>query len=361
LQYEKYLVAWLFLMVFFPMTQSLSKEAFLNPATGAYIAAVARALSQQAEFCVDGIESCAKGSSGPFFAVMGEVHDQSLHGLFHLLVGLGLQDRGYKVAIGLERPHNNAKVILDSVAQQAPSDLWDSLRQRLDTTRRDDGLHHRIVQSFSLTQYNNQQGKVTCGLWQEAGIPVAFNDAACSSIGEDVAYDLDMTDPVTQRVLSDAGITISPDEVIPARSPKGIYYRNLVMTALAQEHALETGTDFYIQIGGAAHVTGTKDNFLANQILPYRESLVALLEEKLPDNSLVGIPVLSKSFNESALPHDMGPNIAPPTILEGPGFHASHQEEELLWLNEILPKILSANRAAFVLDNAKGPLAPQCL
>jgi hypothetical protein len=348
------------------MCKSIHKDAYLNPETGAYIAAVARSLSQQARFCIDGIAACtadsrkysAAGRAAPFFAVLGEVHDQSLHGLFHLLVALGLQDRGYKVAIGLERPHNNAKMILNLVAQQAPCPLWDSLKDRLEQGRRDDGLHHRIVQSFSMTQYNNQLGKINYGLWQDSGIPVAFNDAACSSIGGDAAYDLDLGDPVLQNVLCDAGFDIAQGDIIPARSPKGVFYRNLVMVALAQDHARETEADIYLQIGGAAHVTGTKDNVLAHQILPYRESLTAVLETRLPAQNLVGIPVLSQAFNESSLPVEMGGNIAAPVILEGPGFHAAQTEEEMLWLNEVLPQILPAEKAAFALDRTKGPLAP---
>lgn len=336
------------------MAKTLTTAALLEPATGAYIAAMARALAQQAEFCVDRIERNATHAGAtvddPYYAILGEVHDQSLHGLFHLLVGLGLRERGHHVAIGLERPHNQASMVLKLGEEQAPCEIWGALRARLQGVARDDVMHHHITQSFSATVYNNQQGKICAGLWQDAGIPVVFNDAACDSLTADPTSCLDATDPVLHRILDKAGIAIDPHAMITTTSAQGVYYRNHVMASLAQQHAKDRHADIYLQIVGDAHVAGM------GRHLPYQDSLMAVLDATALGQKCVGIPVLSADFNQSALPAVTGAHVDRGIMLDGPGFHAHNSEEEILWLQTILPQILPDQKVALAFSPT-GPLA----
>lgn len=339
-------------MIFLPMAFKLDRAALLEPQAGAYIAAAARGLLSNAISCADKIERGAKASPGPYFVMLGEVHDESLHGLFHLLVGLGLRDRGYNVAIGLERPHNNATSILNLIEAQAPCEMWGLLRQKLDRVSRDDAVHQQITNSFSCTRFNNMQGKICSGLWRDAGISVAYNDAALSYDGDINNPGMDIKDAVLLDVLDRAGLPAPTDEAVSSTSNLGVFYRNHVMATLAQEHAQMRDADIYIQIVGDAHVAGIKDK------LPYQQSLIGLLDTKLHGQNAIGIPTLCNRFNGSVLPAEAGSRIDCSFALDGPGFDAGQDADEQLWLEIILPQILPAQKASYALDRVNGPLAP---
>lgn len=334
------------------MAFKLDRAALLEPQAGTYIAAVARGLLSNAISCADKIERGAKASSGPYFVMLGEVHDEALHGLFHLLVGLGLRDRGYNVAIGLERPHNNATSILNLIEAQAPCEMWGLLRQKLDRVSRDDAVHQQITNSFSCTRFNNMQGKICSGLWRDAGISVAYNDAALVYSDDLNNPGLDIKDALLLDVLDRAGLPKPTGDVVSAISSLGVLYRNHVMATLAQEHAQMRDADIYIQIVGDAHVAGMKGK------LPYQESLMALLETKLHGQNAIGIPTLCNGFNGSALPGEAGAKIDRSFALDGPGFGVGQTDDEQLWLETILPQILPTQKVSYALDRANGPLAP---
>ena len=334
------------------MAFKLDRAALLEPQAGAYISAAARGLLSQAVLCADTIERRVKTSSGPYYVMLGEVHDEALHGLFHLLVGLGLRDRGYNVAIGLERPHNNASAILDCLAAQAPCDMWGMLRQKLHSVSRDDVMHQQITNSFTHTRFNNMQGKICSGLWRDAGITVAYNDAAMAFSGDMNNPDMDVTDAVLLDALDRAHLPAPTGEAVSSTSALGVLYRNHVMAALAHDHAAAREADVYIQIVGDAHVAGVKGQ------LPYQESLVGLLDAKLHGQKAIGIPTLCNRFNGSALPGDAGANIDRSFALDGPGFDVGQDDAENLWLETILPQILPAQKVSYALDRANGPLAP---
>lgn len=265
----------------------------------------------------------------PLYVMLGEVHDRAAHLVMQMVAVKTLMEKGYKVAIGLERTYNSTKVAVEMIPA-AHSPLKGHIKGRilqLLVHERDSFLNLEL----SHTYYKQLSAPVSAvlreAMWTRQGIRVAFNDAARCRNNDNY---LDMDDPVLQRAAGDTHPGYSSKKPVKLHHEDGMSLRNRVMVELAQEHAAQRQPDLYLQICGTSHVTGwgKKDE-------SYQRSLTGLFEEA--GCSVLGIPVLSSHFGAQDFAPGNPERVAHGHTLNGPmfsGYQAAVEEE---WLKVVMP------------------------
>ena len=274
----------------------------------------------------------------PLYVALGETHQAPEHQLVHMLVGSALRDKGYKIAIGHERPYNRGwQKMLEMMKQAKATGNKKSLLSLQKVAGSDFGRTQMNLNNFRLLDAPYSHDLVS-NSFARRGISMAFNDAARCAIHRDKPLDkynskLDMLDEVTRSLTAEHKIVM--DDAASLMSAPGMHLRNRVMVMKACEHAARERAEIYIQLCGNAHVAGV-NNIMLMEKLPYEESLTGLFRAQ--GDSAVGIPVFGKTLKARDMPEEALRNgsVVPGPVFTGWEFEGRDNEREHAWLKAVM-------------------------
>jgi len=285
--------------------------------------------SQSMTRIIEGEFEQTRGSA-PLFVMLGENHDRPAHKLAHMLVLRSLQDKGYKIAVGLEDPYNLTHTVVEYLKDHKQRAAGNLLAELLVDTARDDPLHVQIAVPLAQKDSAHLTNMLCRHVAIDSGIRMAFKDAARS--GYNFGATLDRDDPHLRHIIRRDRIDVGKDPVV-AYSPLGIHLRNKMIVEMGQDHALRRKPHIYIQLCGNHHVGGAPHSPLGD--LPYKQSLTGLYQ--VGQHNVLGITTYLDRWSVAQPPNKAVRNLP---SFKGPSFKDANDALERVWLEAVMPSIL---------------------